>query len=121
MSEPNASLPPVRVCYTEIELCGWLGQAAPGDILQYHRGFLAIDREPQHARMAKTDRDELIRMCRRAHWAAECGLAHLLQRRHGDGDYSYLLIARPRPATMSATLLAQLGDEVGVMTRQIPR
>ncbi len=111
MSETSASLPPVRVCYTEIELCGWLGQAPPGDILQYHRGFLALDREPHHARMAKKDRDELIRMCRRAHWAAEQGLAHLVQRRHGDGDYSYLMIARRHPQSMSATLLASLGED----------
>jgi hypothetical protein len=108
MSDRTQSTPPVRVCFTEIELCGWLGQASPGDILQYHRGFLAIDREPMHGRLPKNDRDELIRMCRRAHWAAEQGLAHLVQRRHGDGDYSYLMIARPRPKAMAATLLAAL-------------
>ena len=28
---------------TDIEFCAWIGQAVPGDRLEYHRGFLGID------------------------------------------------------------------------------
>ena len=28
---------------TDIEFCAWIGQAMPGDRLEYHRGFLGID------------------------------------------------------------------------------
>ncbi len=101
----------VRPVITDLHLCGWLGAASPGDILQYHRGFVLIDRDPQLSRLRKHDREELNRMCRRAHWAAERGLAHLLQRRHGEYDYGYLIVARPRPKAMSITLLAELGAE----------
>jgi hypothetical protein len=104
-------LPPVRLRQTEMGLCGWLGQAEPGDVLQYHRGFLPIDRDAQQSRLGKQERDELIRMCGRALWAAERGFAHLLQRRHGECDYSYLIVARPRPKAVAATLLAALEQE----------
>lgn len=102
---------PARLRQTEMELCGWLGQAEPGGVLQYHRGFLPVDRDAQQSRLGKQDRQALIRMCDRAHWAAARGLAYLLQRRHGECDYSYLIVARPRPNAMSATLLAALDRE----------
>lgn len=101
-------LPPVRLRHTEMGLCGWLGQAEPGDVLQYHRGFLPVDRDEQQSRLGRQDRSELIRMCNRALWAAECGFAHLLQRRHGECDYSYFIVARPRTKAVAATLLAPL-------------
>ncbi len=81
----------------ETALCAWLGQAAPGDIIEYHRGFLAIDAVPQSARLPERQRQELVRVARRAIWAADNGFAHPVQRRHGTDDYSYFLIARPRP------------------------
>ena len=28
---------------TEISFCAWLAQAEPGDRLEYHRGYLAVD------------------------------------------------------------------------------
>lgn len=111
MTNKITPLAPVRLRYTEIELCGWLGQASPGDTLQYHRGYLAIDRDPIHERLPKKDREELGRLSDRAHWAAERGLAHLLQRRHGECDYSYLIIARPRSKAAAATILATLEQE----------
>lgn len=33
--------PPVRKPINE-KFCGWIGQAAPGDTLEYYRGFLAL-------------------------------------------------------------------------------
>jgi len=102
----------VRNQLTEIELCGWVGQAAPGDILEYHRGFLALDTMPQGTRLAERERAELARVARRAWWAAERGLIHLVQRRHRSDDYSYLAIARRKPKQASVSLSSLLPAEV---------
>ena len=101
----------VRLAITEIELCGWLGAASPGDVLEYHRGFLVVDREPHACRLPPKDREELVRMAWRAHWAADRGFAHLVQRRHGPNDFSYLIITRPRTKTAAVSFLAVLASE----------
>ena len=101
-----------RLQIGEIDLCGWVGQAAPGDILEYHRGFLALDTMPQGTRLAERERAELARVARRAWWAAERGLIHLVQRRHRSDDYSYLAIARPKPKQASISLSTLLLAEV---------
>lgn len=101
----------VRPAITEIELCGWLGAASPGDVLEYHRGFLALDREPHVRRLPAQDRAELVRMAGRALWAAERGFAHLVQRRLGPDDFSYLIIARPRTKRADVSFLALLASE----------
>jgi len=89
---------------TEIKFCAWLAQAAPGDTLEYYRGFLMVDRIPR-GRLPEGDRTELMRIARRALWAAEQGLVHLVQKRHGADDYSYVAIARPRPKADAGALL----------------
>jgi len=48
------SLPPDR--RTEIDLLAWLGQADAGDVLEYHHGFLALDRSPCGAVFKERDR-----------------------------------------------------------------
>jgi hypothetical protein len=106
-----ANFPTVALRMTEAELCGWLGAAAPGDVVEYHRGFLAIDVSPNARHLIERERKELVRLARRALWAAEEGWAHLVQRRHGPGDHSYLLIARPRPKTDRRPALALLAPE----------
>jgi hypothetical protein len=81
---------------SEIELCAWLTQAEPGAVLEYHRGFLALDRTA-FGRFAETPaRAALSILGNRAHDLAERGLVHLVQHRHGIEDYSYFAIARPR-------------------------
>lgn len=96
---------------TEINLCGWIGQASPGAILEYHRGYLALDVSPQGKRLSDEARAELVRVAQRAWWASEKGLVHLVQRRHGADDYSYFAIARPKPrqpsVPLSSVLLAE--------------
>ena len=82
---------------SESDLCRWLGQALPGDVLQYHRGYLALDNVAHRGRLSAQDRIDLARVARRAFWASEQGLAHLLQRRNGPDDYTYLIVARSRP------------------------
>ncbi|HET6377006.1 MAG TPA: hypothetical protein VFG05_01650 [Methylocella sp.] len=111
MTSSILHLPPLRLRLTEAEFCGWLGQAAPGDIIEYHRGFLALDRMPAAQRLAERDRTELLKLARRALWAAEHDLVHLVQSRHGPDDYSYLAIARHRPKTPPVSLSALLNEE----------
>jgi hypothetical protein len=95
---------------TEIELCAWLSQAAPQDTLEYHHGFLVLDTDPRISGLSNSDRLELVQVARRAWWAAEKNLVHLVQRRLGENRFSYLAIARKRPETPS--LSALLLDEV---------
>lgn len=82
---------------TEIELCAWLAQAEPGAILEYHRGYLALDRTAFGRFGGTPARAALAHVGSRAHDLAERGLVHLVQLRHGADDYSYVAIARPRP------------------------
>jgi DNA-directed RNA polymerase specialized sigma24 family protein len=101
----RSKFPTVHLALSEIDLCGWLGQAEPGDTLEYYRGFLAVDAIPGGSRLPERDRVELGRIARRALWASERGLAHLLQRRHGPDDYSYIIVARPRSPSQSLSEL----------------
>ena len=96
---------------SEIDLCAWLGQAEPGQKLVYFRGFLLVDAIPHGSRLPEPDRAELRRVARRALWAADRGIADLVQRRHGPDDYSYVMIARPRPSdseSLSELLTAEV-------------
>jgi hypothetical protein len=90
---------PVRIQpprLSEIELCAWIAQAEPGEVLEYYRGFLALDRTA-FGRFGDTPaRAALAQLGSRAHDLAERGLVHLVQLRHGTEDYSYFAIARPR-------------------------
>ena len=97
---------------TETAFCAWLGQAHPGAQLVYHRGLLALDASINSQTPKSDVRHELARVARRAWWAAEQGLIHLLQRRNGPDDFTYLAIARPRPKELSATLSSVLLKEV---------
>ena len=80
----------------EIELCAWIAQAEPGAVLEYHRGFLALDRTAFGRVSDPRARSALSQLGSRAHDLAERGLVHLVQHRHGPDDYSYVAIARPR-------------------------
>ena len=105
--DARSKFPTVHLSLGEIDLCGWLGQAEPGDMLEYYRGFLVVDAIPHGSRLPERDRAELDRIARRALWASERGLAHLIQRRHGPDDYSYIIVARPRsPSQPLSELLA---------------
>ena len=96
---------------SEIELCAWLSQAEPHDVFEYHRGFLALDTASPGTHLPERERVELVRLARRAWWASEHKLIHLVQRRHGPNDYSYLAIARPKPSNAAASLSSLLWAE----------
>ena len=99
-----------RLQIGEIDLCGCIGHAAPGAVVEYHRGFLALDLVPQVTRLPERDRLELGRVARRAWWAAEQNLVHLVQRRLGPDRFAYLAIARARPKKLQATMLTLLAQ-----------
>ena len=101
----------VRLRIDETDLCGWIGQAAPGEIFEYYRGFLAPDIASPGTQLPERERVELVRLARRAWWASEHKLIHLVQRRHGPDDYSYLAIARPKPSNGAASLSSLLWAE----------
>jgi hypothetical protein len=86
----------------EPALCAWFGTASPGDRIEYWRGFLAIDAGASQSSLQPEDRRRLGRVAARAFRLAEQGKAHLVQRRHGPNDYSYLLIVRPQPRSARA-------------------
>ena len=86
---------------TENDFCVWVGRAEPGDILEYHRGFLGIDTHSGARSVA--ERKALRQLARRAAWAFDEGLVHLVQRRKGPFDLSYLAIRRPRLRTARNT------------------
>lgn len=90
---------PAPVLFTdEANLCDWIAHAAPGATMLYFRGYLASDRLPSRTPFREEDRKRLVSVAKRAMQAAEAGLVHLVQRRHGPLDYAYLAVkARPRP------------------------
>ena len=99
--------PPAGPLVTEARLCTWLGEVSPGAIIEYHRGALVFDTAPVATRLSEHDRAELKRVARRAAWAREQGLVHLVQKRHGTDNYSYLMV-RARTATVQRPMIAEL-------------
>jgi len=111
-SERQTTTPGRRVRLGAIDFLGWLGQAQPGDTIEYHRGFLALDTIRDGSRLPEKERAELSGVARRAWWASQAGLVHLVQRRHGRDDYSYFAIARAKHTqTSSASLRSILLEE----------
>jgi hypothetical protein len=95
---------------SEMGFAGWVGAAAPGDRLEYHRGFLAVDIIPVISKLPETERAELGKLGARAWWATEQRLVHLVQERLGPDLFVYIAIARPKPKHAEVSLAALLVD-----------
>jgi hypothetical protein len=95
---------------TEMEFAGWVGAAAPGDRLEYHRGFLAVDLILPFSGQSDPERAALRRLALRAWWASEQRLVHLVQERLGPDRFAYIAIARPKPKHAAVSLAALLVD-----------
>lgn len=104
----------------EAALMAWLGAAAVGDRIEYWRGFLAVDASATASKLEPDDRRLLGRVAARAFRLAEQGKAHLVQRRHGEADYSYLLVVRPRPRPVRARFATAVFGTAGAITPAIP-
>jgi hypothetical protein len=96
---------------TDIGLLAWLNQAEPSDAIEYHRGFLALDRSHQSSALSEGDRQALCRLASLAMRLADQSLVHLPQRRICRDRFSYLAIARPRPDSAPLPVLMHLSEE----------
>ena len=92
----QAELLPRRSLISEEQFCDWIADALPGQRLEYHRGLLGCDRMPSAKALPEPDRLSLVALAKRALQLAEGGRVLLVQRRHGDGDYSYTAIKTRR-------------------------
>jgi hypothetical protein len=88
-AEPSESA--ARDLISVAEFRGWLARAGSCSWFEYHRGLLIWDRSPA-SELAEADRRELAKIANALFQAAEQGLVHLVQRRHGPFDFSYLAI-----------------------------
>ncbi len=104
----NPLTPPSQpIPLTDIELCAWIGQAAPGERLEYHRGFLSVDMAPAYLVPDLTDRRRIEALARAAYRACDAGLVHLVQVRLGPHRFAYIAVARPRPKPRRSSLREQ--------------
>lgn len=101
---PSASKPdiadsasPSDAVLTLNALCDRYADASPGDVIVYHIGLLARDRDKLASSLVPDVRAELDRVADRVWAMAAHGLVHLLQRRVAPGRLAYLAVARPRP------------------------
>ena len=98
MFMPATTFIPARLRpLTDIEFCAWIGQAVPGDQLEYHRGFLGVDTTAVISTLPETDRRRLGALASAAHRAFDAALVHLVQVRLGPDRFAYLAIARTKP------------------------
>jgi hypothetical protein len=105
----NPQLFPYKLCMRDIEFLAWVVQAEPGDRLEYHRGFLAVDLQSMSATPSEQDRKALGQLAQKARGAFELGLVHLVQERLAIDRFSYIAIARPRQkTTITTTMLSAL-------------
>lgn len=79
--------------YAPTAILTWLGSPAKrGERLEYHRGYLPIDMHPLMSKLREPDIGALISVKRTAWDLYMRRLATLVQRRHGDFDYSYFIV-----------------------------
>ena len=96
---------------SEPALCDWIASAAPGQSIQYHEGFLLLDRSDSGSGLLSKDRNRLHALARRAWIACELGLVHLFSLKVADGHYRYIAVrsANTLTAPEIRTRLRQFG------------
>jgi hypothetical protein len=77
---------------TEERFANWIGDALVGQSIQYHEGFLLLDRSESSSGLAAKERIRLHSIARRAWIACELGLVHLFSLKLADGNYRYIAI-----------------------------
>jgi hypothetical protein len=105
----------------EEAFCGWIGQAEPGDRLEYHRGLLAVDRRENFSLLGNADRRELAAIADRALALADEGRLLLVQKRHGPADFSYLALMPKRPSQPTAVAQQALNRSIPAPLDQVTR
>jgi hypothetical protein len=99
-----------RLLLDEIAFVAWLGQAGPGDRLEYHRGFLAIDTDRMMSKLPPDQRRALCDLADAAFRAAMKDLVHLVQSRLANDHFAYFAVARAKPKGAAASLSSLLLD-----------
>jgi hypothetical protein len=69
----------------------WLARSESGAALEYHSGLLILDRSPA-SELTEDERRAVAKIADAASQAAEQGRVHLVQRRNGPFDFSYVAI-----------------------------
>ena len=111
MFMPATAFTPIRPRpLTDIEFCAWIGQAVPGDRLEYHRGFLGIDTTAVISTLPEPERRRLGALASAAYRAFDAALVHLVQVRLGPDRFAYLAIARTRPRRTPVPLARLIED-----------
>ena len=98
---------PPSIAPADIRLLAWLNQAEPGDALEYHRGFLALDRSVRSPALSDDDRIALGHMASLAMRLANRGFVDLVQHRIARDCFSYIAIARSQVGELSQFLDAE--------------
>lgn len=70
----------------------WVVSAKPGAKFEYYSGFLAEDRDAVKGRYTEAERKQMSEVANRAFAYSGHGLIHLIQKRHGVADYSYIAV-----------------------------
>ncbi len=83
-------VPPEKL--TEERFANWIGDALVGQSIQYHEGFLLLDRSESGSCLGAKERNRLHSVARRAWIACELGLVHLFSLKVADGHYRYIAI-----------------------------
>ncbi len=83
-------VPPEKL--TEERFANWIGDALVGQSIQYHEGFLLLDRSESGSGLGAKERNRLHSVARRAWIACELGLVHLFSLKVADGHYRYIAI-----------------------------
>jgi hypothetical protein len=110
MTSLEQILPTTRRCVSRTEFMAWLARAKLGEQFEYHRGHLIWDRSPASI-LTQGERQALGRIADAVFQAAEQGQVHLVQRRHGPFDFSYLAIKSVRAAARRAVARPPLCSE----------
>jgi hypothetical protein len=104
----DRTAPPVLSSAAEFR--GWLARTGSCPWFEYHRGLLVLDRSPE-SKLSDADRRALAKIADAVFQAAEQGQVHLVQRRRGPFDFSYLAIKSVRAATRRTVAHSPLCSE----------
>ena len=110
MTSAERSEPAARELISVAEFRGWLAGPESCSWFEYHRGLLIWDRSPASA-LSDDHRRALAKIANAVFQAAEQGQVHLVQRRNGPFDFSYLAIKSVRAAARRAVARSPLCSE----------
>ena len=103
----GAITPPVYVPaekLTEAAACDWIANALVGQSIQYHEGFLMMDRSDSGSGLPAKERSRLHSVARRMWIACELGLVHLFSLKVADCHYRYIAVRSANTLTSSEVL-----------------